>query len=202
MLSSFNRQNILPLFSTDFDISCKNSSSSVGKVETFDYTTRGVKKMEIKKQFHDFLENATEEEIKVLAQVFEGFQKQKIYHYDTVAGMLGFEGGDIIDGKFVVDMPITTLSNNRFGMTHGGILATLADSAMGYMLNQQLLQEGKYAVTTDLHIRYLAPGKGKKLIAKAFIVKKGKSMNVTQCDITNEKGTLIASVTANFFVAG
>ena len=78
------------------------------------------------------------------------------------------------DDHCIITLPITPLSYNNFDMPHGGIIATLADNAMGFLVNKDLHSEGKGAVTTNMTVHYLHASTAKSLIATATYLHKGR----------------------------
>ena len=61
----------------------------------------------------------------------------------------------------------------HMGYIHGGVISTLADNT-GWFVLEPHLQENQTAVTQELTINYLYPGKGEKLSAIGKLVKIGK----------------------------
>ena len=81
---------------------------------------------------------------------------------------LGFEITDWQQGFARVEMPIREVHGNRYGIPHGGVHATLIDTAMGF--------SGCYtgdpdtpqmAMTLSLTVNYLGQAKGQRLIVES-----------------------------------
>lgn len=72
---------------------------------------------------------------------------------------------------------------------HGGIIASIIDIA-GYFSLYQILNQP--APTLDLRVDYLRAAKKEDLLAKATIVKLGRSVSVTDIVVTNDEGKKIA----------
>ncbi|MER2172639.1 MAG: PaaI family thioesterase [Psychrobacillus psychrodurans] len=100
----------------------------------------------------------------------------------------------------IVTMPITPITHNSFNMPHGGIIATLSDNAMGFLINKDLHPEGKGAVTTNMTIHYVKSSTEKTLIATAKYLHKGRQTIVMECTVTQPDGRKIAYATGSFFV--
>ncbi|MDA8442843.1 MAG: PaaI family thioesterase [Peptococcaceae bacterium] len=90
-----------------------------------------------------------------------------------------------------VGLQIKDLYLNSVGVIHGGIISTLADVAMSNLIppNQQGLQE---IVTVDLKVSFLKPAKGEYLRAHANLVKDGRKLIFTECQIYNSTEDLVA----------
>ena len=98
-----------------------------------------------------------------------------------------------------ITIPITPIINNNLDIVHGGITATVLDTAMGVLANQ-LLPEGFGAVTNQLNIHYIAPGIGETLRCKADIVHKGSKTMVISGEAFRSDGKKIAYATGTFFI--
>lgn len=90
---------------------------------------------------------------------------------------------------------ITDTSKNPFGIAHGGFIFGLADTAAGIAA----MTDERVAVTINSSIDYLKPGKGDKLIAKASVVKPGKSISVVDVFIYDRDLELISKAVVTYF---
>ena len=98
----------------------------------------------------------------------------------------------------VLKLPYREEVSNGSGTVHGGILATLADTAVAFALSTNF--DGKMGfATSDLTIHFLRRARG-DVWAKARIVKKGKRVNVGDVEITDASGRLVARVLASFLL--
>jgi uncharacterized protein (TIGR00369 family) len=77
------------------------------------------------------------------------------------------------------------------GTMHGGILCDLADAAMG-IAYASTLAEGESFTTLELKINFFKPVWKARLRAEGRIVKRGKTVGMTECDIVDETGSLVA----------
>ena len=59
------------------------------------------------------------------------------------------------------------------GHIHGGVISTLADNTGWFVLEPHLTKE-QTAMTQELTVNYLYPGKGERLISRGKLVKLGK----------------------------
>jgi len=81
---------------------------------------------------------------------------------------------------------------------HGGVLATLADTAVAFALSTNF--DGKMGfATADLTIHFLARAKS-DVLARARILKKGRRVNVGEVDIVDVEGGLVARVLTTFLL--
>jgi len=88
---------------------------------------------------------------------------------------------------------------NPMGTLHGGILCDIADGAMGIAF-ASTLEDGESFTTLELKINFLKPIWKSKLIAHGRIVKRGKTIGLTECDVFDEAGSLVARATSTCMV--
>jgi uncharacterized protein (TIGR00369 family) len=84
---------------------------------------------------------------------------------------------------------------NPLGLIHGGIAATLLDTALGSAVHTTLPPATGYA-TTDLHIRYMRPMNPEtgRVVATATVVNAGKRQVTAEGRIEVEStGKLVAT---------
>ncbi|SDC64725.1 uncharacterized domain 1-containing protein [Paenibacillus sp. UNCCL117] len=87
---------------------------------------------------------------------------------------------------------------NTFGILHGGVSATLLDSAMG--LVAMAARPRDTVVTTNLHLHYVAPVKQGRLNVTAEIVHSSRKLITTQGHVYDESGALCTFGTGTFRV--
>jgi uncharacterized protein (TIGR00369 family) len=80
---------------------------------------------------------------------------------------------------------------NPMGTLHGGVLCDIADAAMGSAYGT-LLDEGESFTTLELKINFLRPVWDATLTATGRVISRGKTVGLTECDITDEQGRLVA----------
>lgn len=108
-----------------------------------------------------------------------------------VAELIGFELKDIGDGTSVFELDAGEQHANPMGTLHGGILCDVADAAMG-MAYASTLDEGESFTTLELKINFFKPVWEATLRFEARVVKRGRTVGMTQCDVFDENGSLVA----------
>ena len=78
------------------------------------------------------------------------------------------------------------------GSVHGGLLAALVDIVMLEAMFPSFAESDQPAGTADLNITYLRPDLGTKVIAEANVLRKGKTLAVTEVTILDGDGNLCA----------
>ena len=110
-----------------------------------------------------------------------------------LAKTIGFEITEFSEGSSVVECTIREDHLNMGGVAHGGIHATLLDSAMGGTLVSTLAKE-EWCATAQIDISYLnAVGTGTHLIASGEVVRRGRNMAHMEGRLTTPEGTLVAT---------
>lgn len=71
------------------------------------------------------------------------------------------------------------------GFFHGGVIAGLADHAGGGAVTSAMAP-GRFAVTVNLQVSFLAPAKGEELIARARAIQVGNTIGVAQVDVASK----------------
>lgn len=70
----------------------------------------------------------------------------------------------------------------QHGFIHGGITGMIADSACGYA-GYSMMPADASVLTVEYKINMLAPATGDALIARGRVLKPGRSLVITQCDV-------------------
>ena len=146
------------------------------------------------------IEHASEVEIYLLTDFLRGIQSKQENLAPTYLNAIFHMDTQYEEDTCIVTLPVTPLSHNSFDMPHGGVIATLADNAMGFLVNKDLHPLGKGAITTNINIHYVKAATEKTLIATASYLHKGRQTVVVECTITQPDGKKIAYATGSFFV--
>jgi uncharacterized protein (TIGR00369 family) len=104
------------------------------------------------------------------------------------------------EGAAVVEMTATEDMANASGFVHGGMISTLADSAMGRSL--RTLSPGvARAMSFDLKLNFINAAKiGENLRATGHVVHAGRRTVITECRVEGRGGRLVATASATFVV--
>jgi uncharacterized protein (TIGR00369 family) len=108
-----------------------------------------------------------------------------------VASLIGFRLTAAENGAATVVFQASKRHWNPMGTLHGGILCDIADAAMG-IAYATLLAEGETFTTLDLNINFLKPIWEATLSAEARVVKSGRTVGLVECDVFDEKRSLVA----------
>jgi uncharacterized protein (TIGR00369 family) len=108
-----------------------------------------------------------------------------------VARLIGFQLTSVRHGESVIELEASDTHANPMGTLHGGILCDIADAAMGIAF-ASTLEDDESFTTLELKINFLRPVWKEKLRAAGKVVKRGKSVGMVECDVTNSQGALVA----------
>lgn len=100
------------------------------------------------------------------------------------------------EGSAGVKMNVEQGYTSVNGRLQGGIIATLADNAMGWAIGTL----GLTSVTTvDIRVNYFAPVfEGTELTAEGYVIHAGKTTAVAEASLFNNKGKLVAKSMGTF----
>lgn len=102
----------------------------------------------------------------------------------------GLEITAVGDHYAKVELDLDERHYNAIGAVMGGVYFTMSDFAFAIASNFN----AQPCVTLDSHITYLAPAKGRHLIAETYCVKDGKRTCCYRISIRDELGTEVATV--------
>lgn len=108
-----------------------------------------------------------------------------------VAHLIGFEAKEIAAGRATVTLAAGPQHANPMGTLHGGILCDIADAAMG-MAFASTLGPAESFTTVELKINFFRPVWEARLKAEGKVVRRGRSLGYVECEITDERGQLVA----------
>ena len=108
-----------------------------------------------------------------------------------IAKLIGMEIESVERGRAVTTLHAGPRHANPMGTLHGGILADLADAAMG-MAYASTLADGEAFTTLELKINFLRPVWDARLTATGTVKQGGRTVGLVECDVIDEDGRLIA----------
>jgi acyl-CoA thioesterase len=117
------------------------------------------------------------------------FVRERMFANDLAAQGLGIEVNEVAPGRATLTMTVQERMLNGHRICHGGLLATLADTAFAYACNSY----NELTVASGFSIDLLAPGHlGDLLTARSTEQSKAGRTGVYDCEITNQKGERLA----------
>ena len=104
-------------------------------------------------------------------------QLQTMNHEVPFVKLLGIEITAVEQGICRARMPYDDQLSQYYGLVHGGVIASLADT-MVYLAQTTLNGITKNTVTTNLGVNYLSPAKQEDLYAEGRVIKNGKKIKI------------------------
>lgn len=106
------------------------------------------------------------------------------------AGRLGTRDRWAEDGRAGLQLDVTEEHLNEAGTLHGGVLATLVDTAMGQAVRSRT-GDGDVPATSQLTVTYLRPGTPGTVVATAEVRTQGEHLTVCEADVQQDGKALV-----------
>jgi uncharacterized protein (TIGR00369 family) len=85
-------------------------------------------------------------------------------------------------GQCEIRVPFREMLTQQHGYFHAGVTAAIADSASGYAAFS-LMEANDSVLTVEYKINLVAPAAGDHLIARARVVRSGKTLKICAADV-------------------
>jgi uncharacterized protein (TIGR00369 family) len=118
-----------------------------------------------------------------------------------IAELVGFDLVEVGEGRAVFELDPAERHYNPLGTVHGGIAATLLDSAMGCAVHTTLGEDEAYT-TLELKVNYVraiteATG---RIVAAGSVIHRGGRVATAEARLTDEGGRLLAHATSTCLI--
>jgi len=116
----------------------------------------------------------------------------------TIMATIGASLVSVEPGKAAIALPYAAHICQQHGFLHAGVVATIVDSACGYAAFS-LMSEGSAVLTVEFKVNLMSPAKGERFLAVGRVVRRGRTLTVTQGEVTAFDGgveTTVAIITA------
>lgn len=121
----------------------------------------------------------------------------KFCHDNTICDFLNADIVPLEDGGVRLELEVKSQHSNCYDILHGGVITTMADTAMGaacYCRNKKV-------VTVSMTTEFMHAVKiGTRIFTDAKILHDGNQIMICECGIIDATGFLYAKVNATFFV--
>jgi uncharacterized protein (TIGR00369 family) len=116
-----------------------------------------------------------------------------------IARLIGMRAVSFDEGSAVLELDADGRHANPMGTLHGGVLCDLADLAMGVAL-YSTLGPGESFTSLELKINFTKPVWNGRVTAKARVKKGGRTTALLECEVRDEKDSLVAFATSTCMV--
>jgi uncharacterized protein (TIGR00369 family) len=120
-----------------------------------------------------------------------------ILHNLPFAKLMGMRLVDLHLDEAVIKIEMRDDLRQPSGVLHGGVTATLIDTAMAFAVRTRLPREEATA-TIDLTVHFLRPHVEGTATCTAKVVRAGKRIFTVAADVVNEQGKLIATAVSTY----
>ncbi len=110
------------------------------------------------------------------ARVRDSFARQ------AYMGHLGARVVHLAPGECDIQVERRRELTQQHGFFHGGVLASIADSAAGYAAFT-LMPANASILTVEYKLNILRPARGKSMVARGRVIKPGRTLHVVQADV-------------------
>ncbi|HKX83635.1 MAG TPA: PaaI family thioesterase, partial [Pyrinomonadaceae bacterium] len=114
-----------------------------------------------------------------------------------IGRLLDMKMVDLRPREATLELEIRDELRQPSGVLHGGVTATLIDTAMAFAIIP-LLNPGESTATVDLTIHYLRPHANGKAVCTARIVRAGRRFFTVSADVISENEKLIATAISTY----
>lgn len=112
----------------------------------------------------------------------------------TVMALIGATLTRVEPGVIEITLPYRADLAQQHGYVHAGIITTIADSACGYAA-YTLMPVGSDVLAVEFKVNLMRPAKGETFVARAEVIKPGRTLTVVRADVhalTGEQRELVA----------
>jgi len=96
--------------------------------------------------------------------------------------LIGAELNLVEPGIVEITLPYRSDLAQQHGYLHAGIVTTVADSAAGYAA-YSLMPAGAEVLSVEFKVNLLRPAQGKSFLARAEVIKPGRTLTVARADV-------------------
>lgn len=116
-----------------------------------------------------------------------------------IAKLLGFELTHVDLDRARIELDAGPEHANPMGTLHGGVLCDIADAAMSMAFASGLTAKESFT-TLEIKMNFLRPVWTAHLVAEGKMLKRGKTVGLMECRITDQEGELVAYATSTAMV--
>ena len=120
----------------------------------------------------------------------------------SIMGLIGAKLELVEPGLVEITIAHRKELTQQHGYLHAGVVTTIADSAAGYAA-YSLMPAGSEVLSVEFKVNLLRPAKGIAFVARAEVIKPGKTLTVVRADVfgISETGAreLVATLQGTMF---
>ena len=113
---------------------------------------------------------------------------ERSFAQQTIMTLMGAELTRVDPGVVEITLPYRADLAQQHGFLHAGIVTTIADSACGYAAFS-LMPAGSEVLSVEFKVNLLRPARGEKFVARAEVIKAGRTLTVVRADVCGINGS-------------
>lgn len=99
------------------------------------------------------------------------------------------------EGRVEIEMAVEPHHLNLQGFVHGGMIATLLDTACGLAVRTRV-EPGRRHVTAQLNVLYLAPAQTGRVLARGTVTRVGMTIAYAEAEVVDARERTLARATS------
>jgi uncharacterized protein (TIGR00369 family) len=114
--------------------------------------------------------------------------------------LLGMRLDSLAGGSCRMSVRMRDDLRQRYGMMHGGVIASLVDTAAAYAVYPEVSPD-REITTVEFKISFLSPvGHGGQAVCDARVLRQGRTLAVVSCDVRDGRGKPVAAALVTYMV--
>jgi len=121
-----------------------------------------------------------------------------------IMNLIGARLSLVEPGVVEITLPYRADLTQQHGYLHAGVITTIADSACGYAAFT-LMPAGSNVLSVEFKVNLLRPAQGKEFVARAEVLKAGRTLSVVRADvftIRDDERELVATMQGTMICVG
>jgi len=107
---------------------------------------------------------------------------ERSFARQPIMNLIGARLSLVEAGVVEITLPYRADLTQQLGFLHAGVVTTIADSACGYAA-YSLMPAGSEVLSVEFKVNLLRPAQGETFVARAEVIKAGKTLTVVRADV-------------------
>jgi uncharacterized protein (TIGR00369 family) len=107
---------------------------------------------------------------------------ERSFARQPIMNLIGATLSLVEPGVVEITLPYRADLAQQHGYLHAGVVATIADSACGYAA-YSFMPAGSEVLSVEFKVNLLRPAQGETLMARAEVIKAGRTLTVVRADV-------------------
>ena len=120
---------------------------------------------------------------------------ERSFARQPIMNLLGAQLSLVEAGVVEIALPYRADLAQQHGYLHAGVVTTIADSACGYAA-YSLMPAGSEVLSVEFKVNLLRPAQGETFVARAEVIKTGKTLTVVRADVFGVTGNAYRELVA------